>query len=1013
MKFLNKQILLLIAILGFSGMSFGQMVGTDAFLMAPGQEVGVHTLGFEGSSALPPFPTHWRGFVSRLGFLSNPLDDDWTNYDGDFFMPGSPENGFGLEVGGVSYDNNSSGFLNEIPSDGLSDYEIIGRCKFVTWTGSVGGIDIEMTYKMDTTKVYYSVNVVLTNTNPTPATNLFFYKTCDPDNNQDIGWGFPTTNTIVSQPSPFCSKALVTAVDVAGWTSYLGFGGIGADTRVSRGSFSVRDGSDIWNGVGGLIGVVGSSATADQAISICNKTASLASGASKSFDFVVIMSEEQAEEAILSLYYVGYDGAGGPESACTSDITDVEGDGDADLVPDTISACGGLGFPLFVDGPLLGGYSWQWYADGVEIPGATGPEYIASPADTTMYKVVGTPLTDCYVSDIERFILIATTGDGPIIEFDSVDVQCGSYDLNELVYEDINDIPGTITTWYSAEPDSIGDPSDVRDIDDPVYDGDDVWLMIADTSSGCYSLVEIPIPFSETNAGEDSLGLVLCNSGVIVAELDSLVVGGDLGGIWEESSDVMSGGFTALPGTFDPTDVAAGDYKFDYIVLGDAPCPSDTATMFISVVDQPTAGANNTGELCNDVGATFDLNTLLTGSDGGGFWEATVPTGGAFDPATGIFTVGAPLAAGDYTFEYIVLGSDPCINDTSSFTVTVNPLPMLDAGPDQSICIGDETTVNASGDPATYTWDPMGIVDGVPFTPAVGEMDYTVTAVDPFGCVSTDELTIVVHALPVISFVATDLDGCTPFETTFEITSDVEIATTDWMYGDGDVTIGSTLPTVTHTYLYGGLYDVSATVTDIYGCQSTVEYDEYITVEDMPVAAFTQNPQSVYTNDTEVNFTNESLYATDYSWDFGDGSETTPEVNPTHSFPDDRGDIFYPVELTAWNYLGCTDKVTVYLNVKSIIIFYIPNTFTPDGDQFNEEFLPVFDSGYDPFDYHLMIFNRYGEMVFESFNAAVGWDGTYGDRGLVDDGVYTWQIDFKEKHSDKRHMHNGHITVLK
>ena len=73
----------------------------------------------------------------------------------------------------------------------------------------------------------------------------------------------------------------------------------------------------------------------------------------------------------------------------------------------------------------------------------------------------------------------------------------------------------------------------------------------------------------------------------------------------------------------------------------------------------------------------------------------------------------------------------------------------------------------------------------------------------------------------------------------------------------------------------------------------------------------------------------------------------------------------------------------------------------------------MFTSGYDKFDYHLTIFNRWGEIIFESFDAQYGWNGNYGDGGLVQDGVYIWQIEFKETMSDKHHTHRGHVTVLK
>ena len=83
------------------------------------------------------------------------------------------------------------------------------------------------------------------------------------------------------------------------------------------------------------------------------------------------------------------------------------------------------------------------------------------------------------------------------------------------------------------------------------------------------------------------------------------------------------------------------------------------------------------------------------------------------------------------------------------------------------------------------------------------------------------------------------------------------------------------------------------------------------------------------------------------------------------------------------------------------------------GNNINNTFYPVFTAGYDPYDYHLSILNRWGEIIFESYDASVGWDGTYGTRGLVEDGVYIWQIEFGETMSDKRHKQRGHVTVLK
>jgi gliding motility-associated-like protein len=94
------------------------------------------------------------------------------------------------------------------------------------------------------------------------------------------------------------------------------------------------------------------------------------------------------------------------------------------------------------------------------------------------------------------------------------------------------------------------------------------------------------------------------------------------------------------------------------------------------------------------------------------------------------------------------------------------------------------------------------------------------------------------------------------------------------------------------------------------------------------------------------------------------------------------------------------------------LIFYIPNTFTPDDDAYNSTFFPVFTSGFDPQKYSMLIFDRWGELIFESRDAEVGWDGTYGGK-LMQDGTYIWKIEFKTKANDKRVMKVGHVNILR
>src|SRR5690606_30836244 len=111
---------------------------------------------------------------------------------------------------------------------------------------------------------------------------------------------------------------------------------------------------------------------------------------------------------------------------------------------------------------------------------------------------------------------------------------------------------------------------------------------------------------------------------------------------------------------------------------------------------------------------------------------------------------------------------------------------------------------------------------------------------------------------------------------------------------------------------------------------------------------------------------------------------------------------------------GCADTAHLIIRVDEELIYYVPNTFTPDNDEFNEVFQPVFTSGFDPYDFSMWIFNRWGEVVFETHDASIGWDGTYGvDGNDCQDGTYTWKIAFKTNRNDERKVIHGHVNLLR
>ena len=98
------------------------------------------------------------------------------------------------------------------------------------------------------------------------------------------------------------------------------------------------------------------------------------------------------------------------------------------------------------------------------------------------------------------------------------------------------------------------------------------------------------------------------------------------------------------------------------------------------------------------------------------------------------------------------------------------------------------------------------------------------------------------------------------------------------------------------------------------------------------------------------------------------------------------------VILYAYSSLGCVDTAYINFLIVEELIYYVPNSFTPDGDMYNQTFQPVFTAGFDPYDFEMLIFNRWGETIFETHDASIGWDGTYGGV-LCQDGTYTWKTE--------------------
>jgi gliding motility-associated-like protein len=291
-----------------------------------------------------------------------------------------------------------------------------------------------------------------------------------------------------------------------------------------------------------------------------------------------------------------------------------------------------------------------------------------------------------------------------------------------------------------------------------------------------------------------------------------------------------------------------------------------------------------------------------------------------------------------------------------------------------------------------------------------GSYQVQLLGLDPLtGCSNLFELPLTISQSPDASFVLSDSIGCGYLDVNF-IASTANLSWDYlWDFGNGVTTtqVGST----GYQFATSGCYDISLTVTNQQQCSSSVLLTSAVCIFEEAIADFSVSDLVLSSLEPIVQFYNLSMNASSYAWDFGDGT-TSLAVNPTHVYSFEPAS--YLIVLTAFNEIGCIDTATLTITVWEDFALYVPNTFTPNDDEKNQVFLPIISGGYKRDSYHLMIFDRWGELVFESMDPNVGWDGFFGFHHQVcQDGTYTWKISLEVLQSQEVQTFVGHVNLLR
>jgi gliding motility-associated-like protein len=315
----------------------------------------------------------------------------------------------------------------------------------------------------------------------------------------------------------------------------------------------------------------------------------------------------------------------------------------------------------------------------------------------------------------------------------------------------------------------------------------------------------------------------------------------------------------------------------------------------------------------------------------------------------------------------------------------------------------------------TYAWSPSTALSSTTGTNVIANplstITYTVTG-DLNGCTSTAQVTVNVNQLPGINFTPVTASGCSPVTVSFTDLSSVAPPSTitSWLWNFGDNGSGnsntSTLQNPSHTYISSGSFTVRLTVTTNNGCTTTDSIINLVTVYPNPVASFHATPTVATLSEALIRFINTSQNYDSVQWDFGD-NHTSIQISPTHTYTDTGT---FSVMLITTTVHGCSDTAYGDIIVKPDFSFYVPNVFTPNHDGVNEVFAGV---GVNVKQSTMYIYDRWGEIIFQSNSLETPWDGTVtGSDKIAQEGVYVYLINIVDIF-DRKHQYIGSVTLLK
>ncbi len=457
-----------------------------------------------------------------------------------------------------------------------------------------------------------------------------------------------------------------------------------------------------------------------------------------------------------------------------------------------------------------------------------------------------------------------------------------------------------------------------------------------------------------------------------------------------------------------PIDVANGYIDF---VLATNPliCTPEQDSIRVYFVNPPTVDAGINQAFCDN--EIIGLNGSISGPNQSGNWITTGT--GSFSPSSGLLNTfyypsALDVSSGGVNLILSSSGAFGCVPDNDTLFVTFKPAPNADFN-SVPACQNDITLLNdasttTSGSINSWFWDFGDFTTSTTQNPlhsynSNGSITVELIVGSTNGCFDTIQKNITVYPLPIADFTNTIPCESNPIE--FLDNSFISSGSiVNWMYYFTP-TESINSPNATYTYQTPGNYNITYAVTSSLGCTDSII--KTINVLVGPDANFSINPNPALALETVFfNDLSNGNNITNWYWNFGDETGNNNQ-NTTNSYSD-GGE--YLVFLTVTDINNCTDTASKELLIALPPV--LPTAFSPNGDGENDVF--IIRGG--PFNSVIFnIYNNWGELLFQSNDRMIGWDGTFkGNESPL--GVYTWTFEI-EIIGGKVIKKSGDVTLIR